>query len=57
MSWLEKVLPPRIRPNAAIARQQMPEGLWVKCPACEGRGGTVCKKCGGEGYVQKKERK
>ena len=35
MSWLEKVLPPRIRPNAANARHQMPEGLWVKCPACD----------------------
>ena len=35
MSWLEKLLPPKIQPNAANARHQMPEGLWVKCPACD----------------------
>ena len=54
MSWLEKVLPPRIRPNAAGARHQMPEGLWVKCPACDTvlyntdleRNQNVCPKCG-----------
>ena len=54
MSWLEKVLPPRIRSNAANARRQMPEGLWVKCPACDTvlyntdleRNQNVCPKCG-----------
>src|SRR4051812_4054864 len=36
MSWLEKLLPPRIqRSDAAAKRQTMPEGLWVKCPSCE----------------------
>lgn len=33
MSWLEKLLPPRIKANAA--KRGVPEGLWVKCPACE----------------------
>ena len=35
MSWLEKLLPPRIQRSDAAARKTMPEGLWVKCPACE----------------------
>ena len=35
MSWIEKILPPRInRSNEANARR-VPEGLWVKCPGCE----------------------
>lgn len=33
MSWLEKLLPPRIKANPA--KRGVPEGLWVKCPACE----------------------
>lgn len=35
MSWLEKLLPPRIQRNDAGARKSIPEGLWVKCPSCE----------------------
>ena len=35
MSWLEKLLPPRIQRNDASNRKSMPEGLWVKCPSCE----------------------
>ena len=35
MSWLEKLLPPRIQRSDASARKSMPEGLWVKCPSCE----------------------
>lgn len=34
MSWIEKILPPRIHRNPASSRR-VPEGLWVKCPACE----------------------
>ncbi|HWK61161.1 MAG TPA: acetyl-CoA carboxylase, carboxyltransferase subunit beta [Eoetvoesiella sp.] len=35
MSWIDKILPPRInRSNDASARR-VPEGLWVKCPGCE----------------------
>jgi acetyl-CoA carboxylase carboxyl transferase subunit beta len=36
MSWIEKLLPPRINKgsNENTARR-VPEGLWVKCPACE----------------------
>ncbi len=35
MSWLQKLLPPRIKATPGVARKAMPEGLWVKCPACE----------------------
>ena len=35
MSWLEKLLPPRIQRNDAGTRKSIPEGLWVKCPSCE----------------------
>ncbi len=35
MSWLEKLLPPKIQPSDAATRRQMPEGLWLKCPSCE----------------------
>ena len=36
MSWLEKLLPAKIQhTDPADRRQQMPEGLWTKCPSCE----------------------
>lgn len=35
MSWLQKLLPPKIKHNADTTRKAMPEGLWCKCPACE----------------------
>ncbi len=35
MSWLEKLLPPRIQRSDASTRKSVPEGLWVKCPSCE----------------------
>ncbi len=36
MSWLEKLLPSKIQQTApADRRQQMPEGLWIKCPSCD----------------------
>ena len=33
MSWFEKLLPPRIQRSSG--RKSVPEGLWIKCPACE----------------------
>ena len=35
MSWLEKLLPPRIQRSDSATRKSVPEGLWVKCPSCE----------------------
>jgi acetyl-CoA carboxylase carboxyl transferase subunit beta len=34
MSWLDKILPPKIQRTEA-PRRSVPEGLWIKCPACE----------------------
>jgi acetyl-CoA carboxylase carboxyl transferase subunit beta len=55
MSWLQKLLPPRIKRNEGVARNKsIPEGLWSKCPACEAvlyhsdleSNLHVCPKCG-----------
>jgi acetyl-CoA carboxylase carboxyl transferase subunit beta len=51
MSWLEKILPPRIKQGGM--RRSMPEGVWVKCPGCDAalyraeleRSLYVCPKC------------
>ncbi|MDI6750460.1 MAG: acetyl-CoA carboxylase carboxyl transferase subunit beta, partial [Rhodocyclaceae bacterium] len=53
MSWLQKLLPPRIK-RAEGARRSIPEGLWRKCAACEAvlyatdleQNLNVCPKCG-----------
>ena len=53
MSWLEKLLPPKIQQNDRGERRSVPEGLWVKCPACEtvlyntelAKNLNVCPKC------------
>jgi acetyl-CoA carboxylase carboxyl transferase subunit beta len=53
MSWLQKLLPPKIK-RAEGVRRSMPEGLWSKCPACEAvlyttdleNNQNVCPKCG-----------
>ena len=34
MSWIQKLLPPRINRNHESSKR-VPEGLWVKCPSCE----------------------
>ncbi|GAB2883128.1 acetyl-CoA carboxylase, carboxyltransferase subunit beta [Uliginosibacterium flavum] len=34
MSWLTKLLPPKIKRDQP-ARKSIPEGLWIKCDACE----------------------
>ena len=34
MSWIQKLLPPRINRNHESSKR-IPEGLWVKCPSCE----------------------
>ncbi len=35
MSWLDKLLPPKIQQTDPAQRRQVPEGLWIKCPSCE----------------------
>ncbi len=54
MSWLQKLLPPKIQRQAGTARKQVPEGLWTKCAACDAvlystdleKNLNVCPKCG-----------
>ncbi|MEY4284743.1 MAG: hypothetical protein RL111_1418 [Pseudomonadota bacterium] len=54
MSWLEKLLPPKINPTDPTTRRSVPEGLWIKCPQCETvlykndleENLNVCPKCG-----------
>jgi acetyl-CoA carboxylase carboxyl transferase subunit beta len=54
MSWIEKILPPRIKRSDGTARKIVPEGVWAKCPSCEAvlyaaeleRTLNVCPKCG-----------
>ena len=35
MSWLEKLLPPKIQHTNPKERRTVPEGVWIKCPSCE----------------------
>jgi acetyl-CoA carboxylase carboxyl transferase subunit beta len=34
MSWLDKLLPPRMKRTSEGSRR-VPEGVWVKCPSCD----------------------
>jgi acetyl-CoA carboxylase carboxyl transferase subunit beta len=62
MSWLEKLLPPRIKQGGT--RKTVPEGLWTKCPGCEAvlysaeleRSQQVCPKCGHHMRIRARER-
>src|SRR5258708_21665139 len=54
MSWLQKLLPPKIQRTGGGTRKTVPEGLWTKCPACDAvlystdleKNLNVCPKCG-----------
>jgi len=35
MSWLEKLLPPKIQRTNPEDRRSVPGGLWIKCPSCD----------------------
>jgi acetyl-CoA carboxylase carboxyl transferase subunit beta len=64
MSWLQKLLPPRIKATPGANKKAVPEGLWVKCPSCEAvlyrtdleKNLNVCPKCGHHGRVGARER-
>jgi acetyl-CoA carboxylase carboxyl transferase subunit beta len=54
MSWLQKLLPPKIQRTAGASRKTVPEGLWTKCASCDAvlystdleKNLNVCPKCG-----------
>jgi acetyl-CoA carboxylase carboxyl transferase subunit beta len=54
VSWIAKLLPPKIKRSDGGARKTVPEGLWTKCPACDAvlyatdlaKNANVCPKCG-----------
>jgi acetyl-CoA carboxylase carboxyl transferase subunit beta len=54
VSWLQKLLPPKINRTGTGARKTMPEGLWTKCDSCAAvlyatdleKNANVCPKCG-----------
>ena len=59
MSWLQKLLPPKIQRTGAAAKRTMPEGLWTKCDACDAvlystdleKNANVCPKCSHHGRI------
>jgi acetyl-CoA carboxylase carboxyl transferase subunit beta len=53
MSWLQKLLPPKINRTGTGVKKNVPEGLWSKCPSCAAvlyatdleKNDNVCPKC------------
>jgi acetyl-CoA carboxylase carboxyl transferase subunit beta len=64
MSWLQKLLPPRIKSSPGERRTPVPEGLWVKCPSCEAtlyrtdleKNLEVCPKCSYHNRISARQR-
>ena len=64
MSWLQKLLPPKIKRDTGSPKQAVPEGLWSKCSACETvlyrtdleKNLQVCPKCAHHNRINARER-
>jgi acetyl-CoA carboxylase carboxyl transferase subunit beta len=64
LSWLHKLLPPKIKRTAGATKKAVPEGLWSKCEVCETvlyradleKNLNVCPKCGHHERVGARER-
>ena len=64
MSWLQKLLPPRIKSTPGVRKTPVPEGLWVKCASCEAtlyrtdleKNLSVCPKCGFHNRISARDR-
>jgi acetyl-CoA carboxylase carboxyl transferase subunit beta len=64
MSWLQKLLPPKIKRNSGTAKKTVPEGLWSKCASCEAvlyradleNNTYVCPKCSHHNRLSARER-
>ena len=64
MSWLKKLLPPKITRDGGSPKKNVPEGLWSKCDACEAvlyrtdleKNLYVCPKCNHHNRLSARER-
>ena len=64
MSWLQKLLPPKINRTGTGAKKNVPEGLWSKCPSCAAvlyatdleKNANVCPKCSYHNRISARER-
>ena len=64
MSWIDKLLPPKMNRADGGPKKSVPEGIWVKCPACEAtlyavdlsNNAQVCPKCGHHHRIGARER-
>ena len=64
MSWLQKLLPPKIKRTPSGTKKTVPEGLWTKCSKCEAvlyrseleNNINVCPKCGNHHRLNARER-
>jgi acetyl-CoA carboxylase carboxyl transferase subunit beta len=64
MSWLQKLLPPKIKRDTGNPKKAVPEGLWSKCDACETvlyrtdleKNLYVCPKCNHHNRISARER-
>jgi acetyl-CoA carboxylase carboxyl transferase subunit beta len=64
MSWLQKLLPPKIKRDPSSPKKIVPEGLWSKCDSCEAvlyradleKNLYVCPKCAHHNRVSARER-
>ncbi|MBX9811213.1 MAG: acetyl-CoA carboxylase, carboxyltransferase subunit beta [Burkholderiales bacterium] len=64
MSWLQKLLPPKIKRDAGGVKKVVPEGLWSKCDSCEAvlyrtdleKNLYVCPKCSHHNRIPARER-
>ena len=64
MSWLKKLLPPKINRDGGSPKKNVPEGLWSKCDACEAvlyrtdleKNIFVCPKCNHHNRLTARER-
>ena len=64
MSWLQKLLPPKIKRDTGSPKKVVPEGLWSKCDSCEAvlyrtdleQNLFVCPKCSHHNRITARER-
>ena len=64
MTWLQKLLPPKIKHTPGTIKKAVPEGLWSKCEKCEAvlyrtdleNNLNVCPKCGHHNRLSARER-